>query len=545
MLSVLVVDNYDSFTYNLVSFCKRADAEKVTVVRNDEKTVEQIEEEDYTHIIISPGPGTPVDAGISLELVKRLSGTVPILGVCLGLQVIAQAFDGKIVHAKKIMHGKIDTVIHDGKHLFRTFTSPLTVVRYHSLAVESVSVPEELEITAYTEEDEIMGLRHRRHFTEGVQFHPESIATVGGLEIIKNFLSDKGVPYTFKECMSLLSRRKSLGYKRASFIADELSNGVVDDIQAAALLMGITAQGASVENIKAFSDSLLKKAVHIYFDEDSADKSIDIVGTGGDGLKTCNISTMSSIVLAAMGQKVVKHGNRAVSSRSGSSDVLTMLGYPIDMSPLQAKNIFEEVNYTFLAAPIYHSSMRHLAYVRKKIGSFTLVNFLGPLINPSNIGIQLIGCSEEYMCEIMLRVAYSLGRKKVWVIRGEDGMDEVSISCPTKVYHLEENDINGKCSTYTIDPKSIGITTCDIHDLVIKNAKESAEIARSLMQGKGKEAVINSVAANVGLAFSLARDENINMLSQYVSEVKGVLQTDTVWHYFQKILKTIEKITKE
>jgi anthranilate synthase/aminodeoxychorismate synthase-like glutamine amidotransferase len=188
---VFVLDNYDSFTYNLVQYLGELGAE-VNVRRNDQVTVADIEELRPERILISPGPCTPSDAGISVELIRHFAGKVPILGVCLGHQAMGEAFGGKIVRAKNLMHGKTSRVEHDGKTIFRGLESPMTATRYHSLIVAEDSLPADLEISAHTVERDgtrvIMGLRHREFPVEGVQFHPESVLTDQGKKLVENFL---------------------------------------------------------------------------------------------------------------------------------------------------------------------------------------------------------------------------------------------------------------------------------------------------------------------------------------------------------------------
>ncbi len=188
---VFVLDNYDSFTYNLVQYLGEL-GEKVEVRRNDQVTSPEIEELGPSHIVISPGPCTPQEAGISIELVRHFAGKKPVLGVCLGHQAIGAAFGGKVVRAKRIMHGKVSRIQHDGKTVFRNAPQPLTATRYHSLVVAEEGLPQDLEISAETREPDgtrvIMGLRHRRFPVEGVQFHPESVLTDSGRLLLKNFL---------------------------------------------------------------------------------------------------------------------------------------------------------------------------------------------------------------------------------------------------------------------------------------------------------------------------------------------------------------------
>jgi len=184
---VLVVDNYDSFTYNLVQYLGELGAE-LKVVRNDQVTVDEVVGMSPERIVLSPGPCTPKEAGICVELIRRLSGEVPILGVCLGHQCIGEAFGGKVVRAPTPVHGKVSRVFHDGKTVFEGLSMPFLAVRYHSLVVEKDTLPSCLEISAWTEDGLIMGLRHRDLPVEGVQFHPESIMTEGGKILLRNFL---------------------------------------------------------------------------------------------------------------------------------------------------------------------------------------------------------------------------------------------------------------------------------------------------------------------------------------------------------------------
>lgn len=184
---IFVLDNYDSFTYNLVQYMGELGAEMV-IRRNDELSVDEVEALGPERILLSPGPCTPQEAGISIELIRRMAGKVPILGVCLGHQAIGAAFGGDVIRAPKLMHGKTSEVEHDGKTVFAGIDSPMTCTRYHSLIVSEKNLPEELEVSAWTADGTIMGLRHRKYQVEGVQFHPESVLTDDGKRLIQNFL---------------------------------------------------------------------------------------------------------------------------------------------------------------------------------------------------------------------------------------------------------------------------------------------------------------------------------------------------------------------
>ncbi len=184
---ILMIDNFDSFTYNLVQYFGIL-GEDVRVYRNNAIRIDEIKKISPDYIVISPGPCTPKEAGISVEVIRKFAGKIPILGVCLGHQSIGYAFGGKIVQAKKLMHGKVSQIKHDGKTIFKSIPNPFIATRYHSLVVEEKSLPKSFEITARSEDGEIMGIRHKNFILEGVQFHPESILTKEGLKILKNFL---------------------------------------------------------------------------------------------------------------------------------------------------------------------------------------------------------------------------------------------------------------------------------------------------------------------------------------------------------------------
>jgi len=189
---ILLVDNYDSFTYNLVQRLGEIDPDiQLRVIRNDQMSVDEIAAERPTHLIISPGPCTPLQAGISNELVARFASTTPLLGVCLGHQCIGHAFGARIVRADRIMHGKTSLIHHDGRGVYRGLANPFEATRYHSLVIQPGTLPDELEVVAWTDQDEIMGVRHKRYPLEGVQFHPESFLTLEGTKLLKNFLDQR------------------------------------------------------------------------------------------------------------------------------------------------------------------------------------------------------------------------------------------------------------------------------------------------------------------------------------------------------------------
>jgi anthranilate synthase/aminodeoxychorismate synthase-like glutamine amidotransferase len=185
---ILLIDNYDSFTYNLAQMLEQMDQE-IKIFRNDRIDIQGIEALGPSALMVSPGPGTPADSGVSIEAIHNLGPNIPVLGVCLGHQAIAAVYGAKVIRAARIMHGKTSMIYHDGRSIYRNLTNPFEAVRYHSLIVETQSLPDCLEVSAWTEAGEIMGIRHRKHPVEGVQFHPESILTKSGPNLLRNFLN--------------------------------------------------------------------------------------------------------------------------------------------------------------------------------------------------------------------------------------------------------------------------------------------------------------------------------------------------------------------
>ncbi len=189
---ILLIDNYDSFVYNLAQFLGELGAE-IEVKRNDKTSIEEIERLNPTSIIISPGPGTPKDSGISPEIIMRFKERIPIMGVCLGHQTIGEVFGGKVIRADKILHGKTSKIYHDGETIFKNIENPFVATRYHSLIVERDSLPDCLSLSAWTEDNTVMGIRHKKYSIEGVQFHPESVLTEVGMDILKNFIKGREI----------------------------------------------------------------------------------------------------------------------------------------------------------------------------------------------------------------------------------------------------------------------------------------------------------------------------------------------------------------
>jgi anthranilate synthase/phosphoribosyltransferase len=486
---IVLIDNYDSFTYNVYQYLARLTDEEIRVVRNDAITLEGLIALSPSRIVVSPGPGRPEDAGVSVEAIKYFAGKVPVLGVCLGHQAIGYAFGGKIVGAKFIKHGIAEEMTLDGKGLFRTVGNKGTFTRYHSLVVEESTLPDCLEVTARSADGDIMGLRHKTLVVEGVQFHPESIASVAGEAVLKAFLSYRREGMSFSKTLSALMEGKDLTREQAELFMEDLTEGSLDERQTSAILTAISAKGPAATEIAGCASVLCRKKKSVPITKDLT----DIVGTGGDGLGSFNISSMAALVAAACGVAIAKHGNRAVSSKSGSADFYEALGIKIDVSAEKSAAIIEKTDFGFLYAPVYHSAMRFAGPVRKVLGVKTIMNLVGPLSNPANAKYQMLGVYDKSLMAPVAEASKMLGSKRVMVVCSEDGMDEISPCLKTDVIELDDR---GNEKKYQIDPAEFGISGCAASDLLGGDSLENAALARDLLCGKGRRGILEAVALN-------------------------------------------------
>ena len=493
---ILLIDNYDSFTYNIYQYLREITDEEVRVLRNDAATVADIRTMAPRCIIISPGPGRPEDAGVSVDCIREFGPTIPILGVCLGHQAIGYAFGAKIVGAKRIVHGKVEAIAHDGRGIFRSVETPARFTRYHSLVVAPDTLPEELEATAWSADGELMGIRHKRYTIEGVQFHPESIASDHGRKILSNFLKYKREPFVAKTVLSRLIDREDLSMEEAENFMEELTEGNVTPIQIGAFLVALNAKGITPPEIAGCSRVLQRKRVPIT----SSIPALDTCGTGGDGIGSFNISSMAALVAAACGARVAKHGNRAVSSRSGSADFYRALGINLELTPPQSQELLERSNFAFLFAPLYHGAMRYAGVPRRELAIKTIMNLLGPLSNPAAARYQLIGVYAESLCEPVARAANLLGIERAMVVHGLDGIDEVSISAPTRIVKFGAD---GKIESSILDPADFGITGYTLADLEGGDPPDNADMAWQIARGGGKPAIRDSVYLNAAAALTV------------------------------------------
>ncbi len=518
---ILVIDNYDSFTYNLVQFLGEL-GYTVEVRRNDAISLDEIAAMKPDQIVISPGPGTPDDAGISLELIRRFYRDIPILGVCLGHQAIGQAFGGKVVRAKKVMHGKTSPVEHNQKGIFHNLPSPLTATRYHSLIVQE-PLPDCLEITGRGKDAEVMALRHKEFPVVGVQFHPESILTEYGHEMLRNFLQieagDFGqvkaapAPATappeprpapavimpIKTAINKVMNGESLDVAEAEEVMAQIMAGEATPAQIGAYLTALRMKGETVPEITGSVRAMRRSAVPVRPAAGPAEL-VDTCGTGGDGAGTFNISTTAAFVVAGAGQRVAKHGNRSVSSKSGSADVLLALGVNLELTPEQIAQAIDRVGIGFLFAPKLHPAMKHAIGPRRELGVRTIFNILGPLTNPAGAQAQVIGVYDAQLTEPLAQVLGELGSRGAFVVHGHGGLDELTTTGPNRVSRLQD----GQVVTETLDPAELGFVRAKPADLAGGTAEENAEITRSILAGRETGPRRDVVALNAAAALVAA-----------------------------------------
>jgi len=469
-MKVLFIDNFDSFTYNLVDEFEKRGCQ-VIVYRNNIR-LNDVEKNKPGLIVISPGPATPKEAGICKALIKKYYKKIPIFGVCLGHQCIIEALGGKIVRAPEIVHGKPSKITHCGKDIFQGLENPLHAGRYHSLV--GTKIPECLNITA-TVNNIVMAVKHKKYPLYGVQFHPESIMTPTGGKLIENLLNEVQKKM-IKEAISKLIKKKNLGFNEAEQVMGEIMSGQATEAQIASFLTALRIKGETIDEITAFAKVMREKASTI---NPKVKNLVDTCGTGGDCSNTFNISTTAAFVVAGCGIAVAKHGNKSVSSKCGSADILTALGVNIELTPQEVEECIEEVGIGFMFAPIFHGAMKYAINPRREIGIRTVFNILGPLTNPANAKSQLIGVFDPNLTEPLATVLGKLGLNHAFVVHGSC-LDEIATHSETRVSEYKERRVR----TYKIKPTDFGMKMASLKDIEGGTPEHNAKITMDILKGK-------------------------------------------------------------
>ncbi len=299
-----------------------------------------------------------------------------------------------------------------------------------------------------------------------------------------------------REAIMKLAKKENLTYDEAYTVMDEIMGGKASDVQKSAYLTALSMKGETIDEITASAAAMRAHCVKLLHNVDA----LEIVGTGGDGANSFNISTTSSIVIAAAGVPVAKHGNRAASSKCGAADVLEALGVKITIPPEKSAELLEKINICFLFAQNYHIAMKYVAPIRKELGIRTIFNILGPLANPAGANMQVMGVYEEALVEPLARVLENLGVKNALVVYGQDQLDEISSCAPTTVCEVK----NGEFKTYVIKPENFGFKSADKSELVGGTPEENAVITRNILNGEETGAKRTAVLMNAGAALYVA-----------------------------------------
>ena len=544
---ILMIDNYDSFVFNVEQYLKEMTDDEVITVRNDAITIDDIKKMNPSKIIFSPGPKHPKDSGICLEILNNTDelGNIPILGICLGHQAIGMNFGGEIKRLENPLHGKTSeiTVLSENSVLFKNLPKKFKVMRYHSLYVDDI--PENLEVTAKSEEGVAMAVEHKSKNIFGIQFHPESIFTEYGKNMIRNFLSievsetlqndensnntnEKGNFIDMNKYLKKLQENIALTDTDFREICKIIDSKNYDIVQLGALLVLISEKSLYPESLTAFVKNILEYSTT--FEDDS--DMIDVCGTGGDGFKTINISTAVAFILGAMGVNVAKHGNRAISSKSGSSDVLDKLGVPLENSLANQIEKLHVKNLAFFHAPFFHKLVGEVREVRSRLGIRTVFNILGPLLHPNTkLKYQLVGLYHEPVHRLYAETLQLLGREHALVVRGNDGLDEITICDDTKIIEVKGDQI----LEYTISPESFGFKRAFHSEIEGRTPEENAEILIKILKGEEKSAKFDIVVLNA--MFALYTADVVDHPAKAKDMVLEAIESGKVYEFYKDYVK--------
>ncbi|MDR1360380.1 MAG: anthranilate phosphoribosyltransferase, partial [Deltaproteobacteria bacterium] len=518
----LVIDNYDSFTFNLVQAFYGLGLKPVVARNDDAAILAYARNPDLQGVCIAPGPGHPDEAGLCLDFLAALPPAVPVLGVCLGHQILGRFAGAPVALGPRIVHGKASEIIHDGQGLFRGLPCPMRAGRYHSLLVLAEKAALPLRVTARTAEGEVMALAFPDRPWLGVQFHPESVLTPEGVNLLGNFVSllsaeeaparpspelpsgesgEQSTPYPLSVIIDTLARGEDLPPSMARAGFSRLMDGEMTPAQAGAFLLGLRAKGETPEEISEAVMAILDRAVPV--DIPSGMRVLDVVGTGGDGRFSFNCSTGTALTLAALGHRIVKHGNRSVSSQCGSADVLEGLGFDLNLSPEEVPARIAEDGFVFLFAPRFHPAFQHIMPIRRELGVRTLFNLMGPLVNPARPGLCFLGVARADLLPLVAGALARMGARSGAVVYGAGGFDELTTLGPAEVAFVR----GGKVELTTLDPAEYGFTPCDPEELVVRGPEQGTLVLRELLDGRGKEAMLQMLALNTGFGLHLFRPE--------------------------------------
>ena len=530
---ILLIDNYDSFVFNVEQYVKELTNEEVRCVRNDKITLEEIKKLNPSKIILSPGPKHPKDSGVCLEILQANLG-VPVLGICLGHQAIGLNFGAKIKRLDDPLHGKTSFIdVKNKEPLFAGLPERFEVMRYHSLYVDEL--PASLSADAVSDDGVVMALSVKDKPIFGIQFHPESYFTQYGKKIVENFVNYKAKEEvkepkirSLKPYLIKLQENIPLDDSDFEQICEIIASKEYEIVQLSALLVLISEKSLYPKSLAALAKNILKYS-QTYRDDTPM---IDLCGTGGDGFKTINISTTVAFILASLGIKVAKHGNKAVSSKSGSSDVLEILGVKSEKSLAKQRENLASKNLAFFHAPFFHPLVGEVREVRQRLGIRTVFNVLGPLLNPNlNLTNQLVGVYHKPVLKLYAQTLKILGRKHALVVRGDDGLDEITLCSETSVVELK----NGEIFEYSITPEQFGFKRALHSDIEGGTPEENAKTLIRTLKGEEQGAKFDIVVFNA--MFALYAADGAKSPDEAKKMVLEAINSGKAYKFYEEFIK--------
>ncbi len=487
---IFVVDNYDSFTYNLVQALGKLDSD-VVVARNDRFDPASVAASRPRAIVISPGPGRPAKAGRSIEMIAAAERAgIPLLGVCLGHQAIAAFHGGTVERAPEPRHGKSSRVDHDGAGIFDGLPRPFEAGRYHSLVVREDRLPEELVVTGRSEDGLDHGSRPSLAARLGRPVPPRIGAHARGRAHPGEFREARLVTPGVADALKSVAAWRTLPRALAEAAFGDLMDGRATQAEQGALLLGIASRGETAEEIAGAVTALRRRMRRV---PTSRAPILDTCGPGGLGRDLFNLSTATAVVAAGAGAAVAKHGNRSVSSRVGSADVLAAAGIAVDLEPVRAGRILDETGLVFLFAPSFHPALKELAAVRRELGVRTILNVLGPLANPAGATRQLVGVGRPELAPLLADSLAALGTERAVVFHCENGLDELTPGVAASGVEVED----GRTRPWRLEAAALGQEPVEIGALSGGDAAENADLLARLLDGEPgprREAVLRNVA---------------------------------------------------
>ena len=490
---VLILDNFDSFTFNIVDYFKQLECE-VVVYRN---TISPNKiNENFDLLVLSPGPSIPKNAGYMMDWIQKYHQTHPIFGICLGHQALIEFFGGELLYLAPV-HGKSYEIETDGRSIYQHLPTKIDVGRYHSLAGKII--PNCFEVSGQTSDGIVMSIRHKTLPIEGVQYHPESILSMNhgaGMQIIKNVVEGKlgGGNFELYRILQKLRLENQLTKEDFLPILHKINEDELTEEQILILLVSLSYGLRNAHSLFGFI--LAIREFQIEIPKIKSTDFIDVCGTGGSGLPRINTSTLVAFKLAEKGIKVLKHRNKASSGRFGSFDLLEKLG--IDFSYENVEKNLSKNNIAFLFAPTFHPIFKKFAKARLTYGIPTIFNILGPFLNPFQPKKQLIGTTFKEYIPLMMEIGKLLNYEHLIIVRASDGLDEITLSGSTFISELK----NGEITEYQISPEDFGLQQVDFKELSSNSSDENVKIAQEILNNSCVTEHKNLVRINAAFVYN-------------------------------------------